>query len=88
MSAVLICAAIEGDVAEVQRFFREGAPISLLEESARIAMSVALRLGYSPAVKCLIKGGGADIDAVIRFEDQHITVLSLAARYGNYPLAQ
>jgi hypothetical protein len=115
MSVELIFAAMDGDVAEVQRLLREEALFSLTDVVARTALSSAVKRGDNPIVKCLIKEGRVDINTMITFEDkemsltwllesltelwpdikhgnygpvQRCSVLSWAARHGNYVLAQ
>jgi hypothetical protein len=67
MSA-LVTAAGDGDVTEVLRLLREGASLSEVGGSGRTAMYMALDGRHTPVVKCLIKEGGADIDAMIFFQ--------------------
>jgi ankyrin repeat protein len=87
MSALMDVAS-RGDVAEVRRSLREGASLRELGVNGKTAMYMAVDWGRNPVVKCLIKEGGADIDAVITAGNTKHTVLSIAALNGIYVLAQ
>jgi hypothetical protein len=84
----LAAAASRGDVTEVRRLLREGASLGESDVNGRTAMHMALFRRHTLVVKCLIKEGGADIDAVITAGMWKHTVLSTAAITGNYPLVQ
>jgi hypothetical protein len=80
-TSALVDAAERGNVAEVRRLLKEGCPLRLA------TLWVAANKGDFPVVKCLIKEGGIDIDAVIT-RGYPETTLSWAARRSNYPLIQ
>jgi ankyrin repeat protein len=61
----LIVAASRGNVAEVLRLLRAGASLSARDASGVGVMAVAIYDGHTPLVKCLIKEGFADINAIV-----------------------
>jgi hypothetical protein len=83
----LIIAVSRGDAAEVERLFRERASEELDGQVVR-AMGMAATQGNTHVMKCLIKDGGANIDAVVTVDDPKYSALPLAAMYGHYPLVQ
>jgi hypothetical protein len=87
MSA-LVDAASRGDVTEVQRLLRDGASLSELGVNGRTAMSIAVHGCHTLVVKCLIKEGGADIEANISAGNPEYTVLEETVMCGSYALAQ
>jgi hypothetical protein len=87
MSALVTAAGV-GDVVKVQRLLKEGASINELDGKGDSAMVRALVNGHTPVMKCLIKEGGADINAVITMGEQECSFLSWAITFCNYPLAQ
>jgi hypothetical protein len=89
MSALVAAAAL-GDATEVQRLLKEGASLSELDVDGKCAMYMAVNGGHTLVVKCLIKEGGADIDAVISSGSTRFTALLLAFHKhdANYVLAQ
>jgi ankyrin repeat protein len=76
------------DATEVQRLLREGASLSELDVYGKFAMYMAVNEGHTLVVKCLIKEGGSDIDAVITSGSTKHSALLLAFHDGNYVLAQ
>jgi hypothetical protein len=89
MSAV-VATAILGDAAEVQRLLKEGASVNELDVVGRTAMVVAMANGFTTVVNCLIREGGADIEALITLGESAYTytALSLAVIAGKYTSTQ
>jgi hypothetical protein len=88
----LVAAADRGNVADVRRLLREGASLDESDVNGRTAMYMAVDGRHNLVVKCLIKEGGADIEAksivIVGHHEFISTVLGQAARNGNFPLVQ
>jgi hypothetical protein len=89
MSA-LVDAASRGDIAMVRRLLKEGASLGESDVNGRTAMHMALFRRHTLVVKCLIKEGGADIEAntVLEAGNLEYTVLEETVMWGKYALAQ
>ena len=78
----LHAAAAKGDVAEIGRLLKSGAPVDARDSHARTPLHVAIYRSQGPAALALIKGG-ADANAL---EAQKYDIVTIAAVADDVPM--